>query len=71
MNRRDITNQHGAKVPTETTAIRHIETEESALVTARRIYGIFVRTCCLSGFHLNAVEIEKHGYKFTEEDFAK
>lgn len=41
-DRRDWTNQHGTKVPTETTAIRHIETEESALVTARRIYGIFV-----------------------------
>lgn len=71
MDRRDITNQYGAKVPTETTAIRHIETEESALVTARRIYGIFVRTCCLAGFHLNAVEIERSGYKFTEKDLQK
>ena len=71
MNRRDMVNQHGAKVPTETTAIRNIETEESALATARRVYGIIVRTCCLADFHLNTVEIEKHGYKFTEEDFTR
>lgn len=71
MNRRDITNQHGAKVPTETTAIRHIETEEKALADARKLYGIFVRACGLVGFHLNSVEIGRSGYKFTEKDLQK
>lgn len=71
MDRRDITNQHGAKVPTETKAIRHIEFEDKALADARKLYGIFVRACCLIGFRLNAVEIERSGYKFTEKDLQK
>lgn len=69
MDRRDYTNQSGAFVPTETKALRNIETEEKALATGRKIYGVFVRVCCLVGFTLNKVEIERNGFKFTEEDF--
>lgn len=71
MDRREITNQHGAKVPTETEAIRNIEKQEKAFVSASKIYGIFIRVCCLVGFHLNKVEIERDGYRFTEQDLAK
>lgn len=37
MDRRDNTNQHGAKVPTEEKAIRHIEAED--MRQARKLYG--------------------------------
>ena len=69
MDRRDNTNQHGAFVPTETTAIRNIETEEKALSTARKLFGIFVRSCSLCGFTLTDVGLERNGFKFKMEDF--
>lgn len=71
IDRRETVNQHGAKVPTETEAVRRIEFEDKALADARKLYGIFVRACCLAGFHLNAVEIQRSGYKFTEKDLQK
>ena len=52
-DRRDWTNQHGYKVPTETEAIRHLTDDEMQMNKARQLYGIFVRNCCLAGFHLN------------------
>ena len=52
MDRREITNQHGVKVPTETQAIWTIDKKEKALATARKLYGIFIRNCNLVGFTL-------------------
>lgn len=68
-DRRDFTNQHGYQVPTETAAIWTIDKNEKALATARKLYGIFVRSCNLVGFTLTAVGLERDGIKFTEEDF--
>ena len=67
-DRRDWTNASGYIVPTETEAIRNLTNEEKALTTARRLYGIFVRTCNLCGFRLNKVELVRDEHKFTEED---
>ena len=52
-DRRDWTNQHGYKVPTETEAIRHLTDEEMQMNKALQLYGIFVRSCCLVGFMVN------------------
>lgn len=68
-DRRDYTNQHGYQVPTETAAIWTIDKNEKALATARKLYGIFVRSCNLVWFTLTAVGLERDGIKFTEEDF--
>ena len=70
-DRRDWTNQHGYKVPTETEAIRHLTDEETQLNKARQLYGIFVRNCCLVGFHLNDFEIEINGKKYRMEDLKR
>ena len=70
-NRRDYTNQHGYKVPTETEAIRHLTDEETQMNKARQLYGIFVRNCCLVGFHLNDFEIEIYGKKYRMEDLKR
>ena len=70
-DRRDWTNQHGYVVPTETEAIRHLTDEETQLNKARQLYGIFVRNCCLVGFHLNDFEIEIHGKKYRMEDLKR
>ena len=70
-DRRDWTNQHGYKVPTETEAIRHLTDEETQLNKARQLYGIFVRNCCLVGFHLNDFEIEIYGKKYRMEDLKR
>lgn len=69
MDRREITNQHGVKVPTETQAIWTIDKKEKALATARKLYGIFIRNCNLVGFTLTEISLERDGIKFTEEDF--
>lgn len=68
MKREEYTNQHGAKVPTETEAIRNMTSEEKATQTARRLFGIFVRCCNLCGFRLEKVELTRDEFKFTEED---
>ena len=46
-DRRENTNQHGAKVPTEAKAIRHIEAED--MRQARKLYGLIVRSCNFGG----------------------
>lgn len=69
MDRRDITNQHGYKVPTETSALYNIGKEEKALAKARKVYGIFVRICNLVGIRLNKIELETDEIILTEEDF--
>lgn len=69
IDRRDYTNQSGAQVPTESTAIHNIETYERDLAAARKLYGIFVRTCNLCGFMLTKVEIERNDNSFNEGVF--
>ena len=71
MNREDLTNQHGALVPTETKAIKKIETHESALNTARQLYGVFVRACCLCGYHLDDFTITRNEYTFKMSELTK
>lgn len=71
MDRRDFENQHGAQVPTESTAIRRIETYDSALGAARKLYGIFVRSCCLCGYHLDDFTISRNGFVFTKSELTK
>lgn len=67
-DRRDWTNESGYVVPTETLALWNVTNEEKALATARKLYGIFVRTCNLCGFRLNKIELTRDEYKFTQED---
>lgn len=45
--------------------------EETQLNKARQLYGIFVRNCCLVGFHLNDFEIEIHGKKYRMEELKR
>lgn len=68
-DRRDYTNQHGYQVPTENAALNSIAEYEKALATARKLYGIFVRSCSLCGFVLTDVGLERNGIKFVTEDF--
>ena len=68
-DRRDYTNQHGYQVPTETAALFTIDKAEKAEATARKIYGIFVRICTLTGFRLSEITLERDEHKFTPEDF--
>lgn len=71
MNREDRTNQHGAYVPTETQAIRHIVSEEDATYKGRQLYGLFVRACCLCGFHLDDFTISRDGYVLKMQDLKR
>ena len=68
-DRRENTNQHGAKVPTETKAIRRIEAED--MKQARKLYGLIVRACNFGGFYLRGIELEYHGQTYTEADLQK
>lgn len=52
-------------------ANRHLMEDEKELNKARKLYGIFVRSCCLVGFHLNDFEIEIHGKKYRMEELKR
>lgn len=71
MKREEITNQHGAFVPTESQAIRRIVSEEEATIKGRQLYGLFVRACCLCGFHLDDFTISRDGHILKMKDLTR